>query len=144
MYLSVENAVVERLRAKLGPDVHVGTMAELERVEQYRQKAPAVWVISDGYTIGASIGNVPNVQQIDLEWFVVCVGKSARGNGGEDDARRQANEIAERCLRALLGFHVGGGKYLRLQDSPGPEYDAGYCHVPLAFSCGATFKGDSD
>jgi hypothetical protein len=35
----------------------------------------------------------------------------------------------------------GGGKYLRLSEAPGPEYDAGYCHLPLAFSNAATFKG---
>jgi hypothetical protein len=81
------------------------------------------------------------IQQITQDWYVVVATKSAKGNGNVNAARDQAGEICEQVLDALLGFHLGGGRYLRLSDAPGPEYDAGYCHVPLAFSNAATFKG---
>jgi hypothetical protein len=68
--------------------------------------------------------------------------RTGSGGAGESNvARDQAGAIAEQVLSALLGYHLGGGRYLRLADSPGPEYDAGYCHLPLAFSNAATFKG---
>ena len=140
MFADTEQKIIDRLKAKLPPEVHVAPMRELERVPEMRKKAPAVWVIHDGYTVGAVIPP-GTVQQIRQEWFVVVAAKSARGNGDTDAARDQAGEIAEQVLAALLGFHLGGGKYLQLGDAPGPEYDAGYCHVPLAFSNAATFKG---
>ena len=140
MFADVEQVIIDRLREKM-PGVTVEPLRELERVPELRQKAPAVFVIYDGYTVGANSPNVPAVQQIVQEWFVVCAAKSARGNGGSNAARDQASDLAGQVLAALLGFHLGGGRYLRLSDAPGPEYDAGYAHVPLAFSNAATFKG---
>lgn len=140
MFADTEQKIIDRLKAKLPPEVHVAPMREIERVPEMRKKAPAVWVIHDGYTVGQVIPP-GTVQQIRQEWFVVVAAKSARGNGDTDAARDQAGEIAEQVLAALLGFHLGGGKYLQLGDAPGPEYDAGYCHVPLAFTNAATFKG---
>lgn len=140
MFADIEQLIVDRLRERM-PDVTVETLRELERVPELRQKAPAVFVIYDGFSVGASPPNVPHVQQIVQEWYVVCAAKSARGNGETSAARDQASELAGRVLQALLGFHLGGGRYLRLSDAPGPEYDGGYCHVPLAFSNAATFKG---
>jgi hypothetical protein len=140
MFQAVEQIIIDRLRAKL-PDVTVEPLRELERVPELRQKAPAVFVIYDGYTVGQSLMPTGAIQQITQDWYVVVATKSAKGNGNVNAARDQAGEICEQVLDALLGFHLGGGRYLRLSDAPGPEYDAGYCHVPLAFSNAATFKG---
>lgn len=141
MFADIESKIINRLRDKLGGAVTVEPLREIERVPELRQKAPAAWVIYDGYRHGDSIPNVPAVQQIVLEWFVVVAAKSARGNGDVDGARDIAGELAAKVIDALLGFDVGAGKRLRLADAPGPEYDAGYCHLPLAFTCAATFKG---
>lgn len=140
MFAEVEQKILERLRERL-PGITVEPLRELERVPEMRQKAPAVWVIYDGFTVGNSSPNVPGVQQIVQEWYVVVAAKSARGNGDTTAASDQASELCGQVLAALLGYHLGGGRYLRLSDAPGPEYDAGYCHVPLAFSNAATFKG---
>lgn len=142
MFSDVEQIIIDRLRDRL-PGVTVEPLRELERVPELRQKAPAAFVIYDGYTVGESLAPTGGVQRINQEWFVVCAAKSARGNGDTNAARDQASEIAGKVLEALLGFHLGGGRYLRLSDAPGPEYDGGYCHVPLAFSNAATFKGQS-
>jgi hypothetical protein len=106
-----------------------------------RNQAPAVWVVYDGYAPADSNPNVRHVQQVSMDWLVVVAAKSARGAGRVDDARDQASDLCSQVLGALLGYNLAGGRYLRLQDAPGPEYDGGYCHVPLAFSCAATFKG---
>jgi len=142
MFADTEQIIIDRLRSRLPDGVTVEPVRELERVPELRQKAPAVFVIYDGYSVGQSPTPTGQIQQITQDWFVVVATKSAKGNGSGTAARDQASEIATQVLEALLGFHLGGGKYLRLSDAPGPEYDgAGYCHLPLAFSNAATFKG---
>ena len=143
MFTTHEATMVARLKAKLGDTVYVGVLDELERVPEMRQRAPAVWVVYDGYIPIARQDNVPAVVALRMSWWVVAVAKSAKGQGGVEQAKSEAGLLAEAVLRALLGFHLGGGKYLQVEEAPGPEYDAGYCHLPLAFSTAATFKGDS-
>lgn len=140
MFADTEQKILDRLRERMPEGVAVEPLRELERVPELRQKAPAVFVIYDGFTVGEAIANGA-VQKITQEWYVVVAAKSARGNGNEAAARDQAASLCQTVLGALLGYHVGGGSYLRLADAPGPEYDGGYCHVPLAFSNSATFKG---
>jgi len=139
MWATQEAQIIARLQQVLGAGVHVGAVRDLERVPQLRQRAPAAWVVYDGYTPAAVIGN-GSPQQITQDWFVVITAKSARGAGDEAAARDEAAALCEQVLGALLGFHLGGGKFLRLAPAPGPEYDGGYCHVPLAFQSSATFK----
>ncbi len=139
MFATVEQVIIDRLKAKL-PGITIEPLRELERVPELRQKAPAVFVIYDGYTVGEAIANGV-IQNITQEWYVVIATKSAKGNGNVSAARDQAAELCDQVLGSLLGFHLGGGRYLRLADAPGPEYDAGYCHVPLAFTSAASFKG---
>lgn len=140
MFADTEQKILDRLRERMPAGTKVEPLRELERVPELRQHAPAVWVIYDGYTVG---DRVPPgaVQQIRQEWFVVVAAKSARGNGDGIAARDEAAVMCEQVLAALLGFHLGGGRYLQLGDAPGPEYSPGYCHVPLSFSNAATFKG---
>lgn len=145
-FAEVEQAIVNRLIARMPAGTTVLPMRELERVPEYRQKAPAVFVIFDGYSVGEAIVPTGQIQRVTMEWYVVAVAKSAKGNGNTDAARDAASALCEQVLQALLGYDVGkdageGGKFLRLSDAPGPEYDGGYCHVPLAFTNPATFKG---
>lgn len=145
-FAEVEQAIIDRLIEKMPAGTTVLPMRELERVPENRQKAPAVFVIFDGYSVGEAIVPTGQIQRVTMEWYVVAVAKSARGNGNTDAARDAASALCEGILQALLGYDVGkpsgeGGKFLRLSDAPGPEYDGGYCHVPLAFTNPATFKG---
>lgn len=141
MFGPQEATIVARLKAKLPEGTHVDVLDDIQRVPDLRQKAPAAWVIYDGYRMGARIANAPAVVQIIQEWYVVVVAKSARGAGKLEAAKSEAGALALAALEALAGFHLGEGKYLQVEDAPGPEYDAGYCHLPLAFSNGATIKG---
>lgn len=142
MFHDIEQKIIDRLKEVLPAEVHVATEQELERVEELRQKAPAAWVIYDGFSVGPKVASGA-VQQITQEWLVVVAAKSAKGRGNSAAARDEAGEIAQQVLQALLGYHLGGGKYLHLGDAPGPTYDAGYCHLPLAFTNAATFKGQT-
>lgn len=140
MFADIEQKIIDRLRERLGPTVTVEPERELDRIPKLKQKAPAVFVMYDGYAPGATIENVPGVQQIVLEWWIVVAARSALGAGESNVARDEAGALALSVVESLLGFHVGGGKHLRLSAAPGPEYDSGYCHIPLAFTCAATFK----
>jgi len=143
MFDEQETKILARLQAKLGGAVTVDTLRELERVPENVNKAPAAWLVYNGFRPGVEIPNAsPGVQQLVHEWIVVVVARSARGNGDSNDARDMAASIALKVIQALLGFDVGGGKRLRLAETGGPEYDAGYCELPLAFSCAMTVKGD--
>lgn len=140
MFADAEQKILDRLRERLPAGTTIEPIRELERVPELRQRAPAVFVIYDGFSIGETIAN-GQIQKITQEWYVVVATRSARGNGSEAAARDQASALCSEVLGALLGYHLGGGSYLRLADAPGPEYDGGYAHVPLAFSNSATFKG---
>jgi hypothetical protein len=143
MFADIEQTILDRLRAKLPASVHIDTEAQLSKVTDLRQKAPAVWLIYDGFRLGDKIVPTGQVQQIVMEWFVVVAAKSARGGGDPTSARDEASGLCAQVLDALLGFHLGRGQYLHLADAPGPTYSGGYCHVPLAFTNSATFKGQA-
>jgi len=140
MFTSTEQKIRDRLTAGLPEGTKVLQQSEMDEINELRQKAPFVAVVYDGYTPAAFIP--PGlVQKIDQEWWVVIGTKSGRGNGKTIAARDAAGELAETVLELLLGFHLGGGSYLRLRESPGPEYEDGYCYLPIGFTSSATFKG---
>lgn len=141
MFADLEQKIVDRLKATLPAGVHVATEAEIANVEKLKQKAPAAWVIYNGFGVGPKIGN-GTVQQVTQEWLVVIATMSAKGRGDITEARDEAGVIAKATLSALLGFHLGDGKYLHLADAPGPTYDPGSCLLQLAFANAATFKGE--
>lgn len=140
MFQDVENAIIERLRARLPAGVPVNTFAELARVPEYRNRAPAVFVVYDGFGPADSPANVPSLQQIELRFTVVVTTKSAQGNGQGTAARDEGAELCTTVVESLVGLHAGGGRYLRLAAAPGAEYDAGYSYTPIGFVCLKTFK----
>jgi phage gp37-like protein len=140
MFQEVESAIIERLRATLPASTQVTTFAELSRVPEYRNKAPAVFVVYDGFAPADSPANVPTLQQIELRFTVVVTTKSAAGNGGGTAARDESGDIAKTVIEALIGLRVDGGRYLRLSTAPGAEYDAGYSYTPIGFVCLKSFK----
>lgn len=140
MFADLEQKIADRLRSVLPTEVHVATESQVANVEQLKQKAPAAWIIYNGFGVGPKVGN-GTVQQVTQEWLVVIATSSAKGRGDATVARDEAGAIAKQTLSALLGFHLGDGKFLHLADAPGPTYDAGSCLLQLAFANAATFKG---
>lgn len=142
MFEAIETAIADRLRARL-TDVTVITHDEAETVPELRQKAPFVGVIYDGFEVLEQIAN-GKIANIEHTWTVVCGAKTARARGNPIDARNLAGDIALRVVGALAGFGVGNGRTIRVEPSLGPEYDGGFCYMPLRFSVRATIKGDQD
>lgn len=144
MFHAVEQKILERLRSSFpeGGGTRVLQHAEIDEATDARQFAPFVAVVYDGYSPGQAIAPTGQVQKIDQGWYVVVGAKSARKNGKDIAARDAAGELAETVLQSLLGFHLGGGAYLRLREAPGPEYEGGYCYLPIGFTSSATFKGN--
>lgn len=140
MFEAIEQAIVSRLQSKLGQGVGVHTEHDIARVPELRQRAPAVFVIYDGYSVVEDGAN-GRVAQIEQQWLVVCAALRATGRGDPIDARNDAGAIAGDVLAALLGYHLGGGRYIHIADAPGPEYEGGFCYLPLAFTIRATFRG---
>jgi hypothetical protein len=141
MYGPIETRILERLRDTLPEGVSVQTVEALEEIPQLRQKAPTVVLVYQGYIALDKAGQGGMVQLVRQQWLAVCVTRSSMGKGAGDQARMAASDLAEDVTRSLLGYQLGGGRFLRLADAPGPEYDAGFVYLPLSFTNAATFKG---
>ena len=146
MFVAIQDAIIARLTVVLGSNpvtekTKIITAAELSRVPESRQFAPAVHVIYGGHSVGEQIAG-GRVQSVVQNWLVVCTARNAIGQGDPAPATIDAGKMGEVVLGALLGFDpLGNGAQLRLADAPGPEYDGGYCYLPLNFRLRSTFKG---
>lgn len=147
MFIAAQNAIVARLTAFLAADpltskVRIFTAAELARVPESRQFAPAVHVVYEGHSVGEQVA-LGRVQSINQNWLVVATGKNASAQGEPSPATVDAGVIAEVVLNALLGHDVlANGSQLRLAEAPAPLYEGGYCYLPLNFRLRSTFKGN--
>jgi len=143
MFSDMEAAIVARLQAKIA-DVPTYTEDDISRVPELRQKAPAIVVVYNGYEVAAEQAGNYKAAKLRQEWLIVATSKSATARGGTGEAKGAAGDLSDRIIRALLGFTPRPGAYLRLSDAPGPEYDAGYCYLPLSFFVEATVKADPE
>lgn len=141
MFSAAEQKIIERLTSGMPEGVKVLQQSDLDEMSDLRQKAPFVAVVYDGYTPGDTIAPTGHVQRISQDWWVVIGTRSAKGAGKTIKARDAAGELANTVLSLLLGYHLGSASYLRLRESPGPEYEDGYCYLPIGFTSSATFKG---
>lgn len=141
MFADIEQRIIGRLQERLGPDVFVASADTPDSAKELRQRAPAVWVVYEGHDIGADIPNVPGVQQLILIWSLVIQTRSAKGNGGALEARKQASDLIVQIIESLLGMPVGAGRVLRLEPSEGSEYSAGFSLTRMRFSAAVTFRG---
>lgn len=142
MFHAIEAKIIERLSAGVPAGTRVLQHAEVDEASDARQFAPFVAVVYDGYRPGQTIAPTGQVQQVVQDWYVVVGAKSAKRNGKDIAARDAAGELADTVLQLLLGLNLGGGAYLRLRESPGPEYEDGYCFLPIGFQSASTFKGN--
>jgi hypothetical protein len=148
MFHGTEQSIIDRLTGQLPEGTRLLRHAELDEATDARQLAPFVAIVYDGFTPGEFVP--PGyVQKINQEWYVVVGTKSAKKNGKNLAARDAAGELAETILGLLLGYAIKNasgsatGAYLRLRESPGPEYQDGYCYLPIGFTSSVTFKGNS-
>jgi hypothetical protein len=148
MFNDVEQSILDRLTTGLAaqPEVSILQQSQVKDGDELRQKAPFVAVIYDGYTLGDDIAQ-GIVQQIKLDWWVMIGTKSAQGRGKNIKASADNGILAKQVLQLLLGYRLKkpdgqpSGAYLRLRESPGPEYQDGYCYLPIGFTSAVTFTG---
>lgn len=141
MFKDIETAIVARLKDRLPAGTLVTTMSELERIPEYRNRAPAVFVVYGGFQPAETPGpTIPQVQAIELSFTVVVTTKNATGNGSSTAARDDSEALSEATITSLIGYPVGGGKHLRLSAGGAAEYDAGYSYTPIGFTCRRTYK----
>lgn len=142
MFTDHEQTIIDRLTAGLPDGVKVMQQAEYDQTEAkaLRQHAPFVAVIYDGFTPVETIAN-GKIVKIHHEWHILVGAKSAAGKGRNLGARDRVSDIVARVLELLAGFHLGGGAYLRLTETPGPVYESGYCYQPLSFASPAQIRG---
>jgi hypothetical protein len=141
MYQQIMDGMVARLQEKLPAGVTVTTHDELATVIELRQKAPAAFVIYDGYQVGGE-GHPAGPTQLQLQYTVVVATKNATDRGRTQSARREADELSLQVIAALLGQSFIGGTYVRVFAAPGPQYEGGFVYLPIGFVVAVTFRPD--
>lgn len=145
-FVAVEDAIVDRLKEKLGSLVkYVYTAAELAQVEEESQKTPAVMVAFDGYApVVPNGGSQGKIQLVEKAWLVVPHVRNARGARTQEGARDEASQIIDCVMKALIGWRppIEGEMPLALSAAPGAAFtDAGFAYYPIAFTNRRTYRG---
>lgn len=136
-FFGLEALLVDRLTSELAdltPKVKILTASDLAGVSEEQQFTPAVHLVYRGYrtTDMRSDGKVARMQQT---WLAVVATRNARQLRTGDAARADAGQIAQRVLRALMGWQPNNfSKPLMLTDGPEAGFNGGFQYLPLAFT----------
>lgn len=148
-FLTCESLIIARLQAKIDAADWTGKTkpvvlaeAEVERIEERSQVAPAVWVLLNGYQPVGDVG-VGAVTTFELNWQIVVAVRSGYGMGSSEGVRLEAAPIVDVVLDALLGWKPSKDfAHMRAEQSPGPGYsDAGFGYFPHNFTTRTTVRG---
>jgi|GEM_PF-483027 len=131
-FLSLEPALVERLKAMLPAGVHVLSAADLRGVSAGSQPTPAVHVIYQGFRVARSSDD-GIFARLTLTWYAVVALRDVRDVRSGRGAREMADPLANAVMTALMGWMPDGQNPMRLAPGPLPGYDAGHLYVPIAF-----------
>lgn len=141
-FLSLETAIVERLRDRLPDFVGVYTRAELADINEGNQPSPAVHVIYQGYSVTETRpdGRAARLRQT---WTAVVAVRNARAQVTLEAARADAGAIATAVLSALMGWAPDAQTLpAQLTNSVAPGAAAGFFYLPLAFEFEFVVHGD--
>jgi hypothetical protein len=136
-FFTLEQLLVDRLTlelADLTPKVKILTAADLAGVSEEQQITPAIHLVYRGYrpTDVRTDGKAARLQQT---WLAVVATRNARQLRSGEAARADAGQIAQRVLRALMGYQpTGSSKPLMLTDGPEAGFNGGFQYLPLAFT----------
>ena len=147
-FLTCEGLILARLQAKIDAVDWTGKTkpvvlaeAEVERIEERSQVAPAVWVLLNGYQPVQDV--TPGIATIELSWQIVVAVRSGYGMGSGDGVRIEAAPIIDVVIDALLGWRPSKDfQSMKLDQSPGPGYsDAGFGYFPHNFTTRTQVRG---
>lgn len=132
-FLSLETALVERLKATLPSGVQVLNAADLAGVAEGSQPTPAVHVVYDSGAIKQLTpdGRAAKVEQL---WYAVIAVRNVRAVRSGSAARGDASALVDQVLAALMGWQAAPIQApLMLSGLPKTQYAAGFMYLPLAF-----------
>lgn len=140
-FLSIEPAIVQRLKDRLPAGVHVLTGADLDGVSEGAQPTPAVHVVYQGYRV---VETRPDgrAARIEQDWLAVAAVRNVRDARTGAAARADAGAMAEAVISAMMGWQpTGTCSPFRLAQAPRAGYRAGHFYLPMTFTTETTIKG---
>lgn len=146
MFFDVEDAIVDRLTAKLAavtPKPRVFSSVDLEGIKDRSQHAAAVYVAYNGITNISPLQQAPQVVTVQQEFIIWTVTRSASRVASGEGIREAADPIMVAILDALCGWRPAQGlPPLELDGTTGPAYDEGFGYFPLSFKLKRQIRGN--
>ncbi len=136
-FLSLESALVDRLKATLPSDVHVLTAADLAGVAEGSQPTPAVHVVYGGYRVVEANSGFSTIEQT---WYAVVTVRNVRGVKSGAGARNEADALLDAVYAALAAYKPPNARPLAITNAPKPQTTAGFMYFPLAFNSTITMR----
>ena len=138
-FLALEDVLLAALEAEFvlpqgERQVKVLSAADLNGVSEERQYTPAVHLVYQSYRV-----NEPRYDgkatRIEQTWLAIVATTNKANLRTGKAARSDAGAIAQRVLKALMGFKPPEvTKPLRLADAPAAGFNGGFQYLPLAFT----------
>jgi len=136
-FLSLETALVERLKATLPSGVQVLNAADLAGVAEGSQPTPAVHVVYGGYRVVETNSGFSTIEQT---WYAVVTVRNVRDVKSGAGARDEAAGLLDAVYAALAAYKPPNARPLALTNAPKPQTTAGFMYFPLAFNSTITMR----
>lgn len=133
-FLSAEALLVAHIKASLGDMVRfVGTMADMQTLEEQSQRTPAVYVVFDGYTPG-QVTPENRAVQLKQRWLVIVTVRNVSSAHTGAAAREDAGEVLMHLFPALQAYKPSAQhSRFELAAPPPAVYREGFAYIPTAW-----------
>ena len=133
-FLSAEPLLIDRLTAELGTEAEtVGSITDMQEVEEQAQRTPAVYVIFDGYRPGEAIPS-GTAQKLIQQWLVVAAVRNVAAVHTGAEVREDAGALIAKIIPALQGHRLSPDhSLLRMASAPSAVHRDGFSYIPTAW-----------
>ncbi len=132
-YFAIGRSMVAHIRQSMSDLRQVRLASSLQEIADWQPASPAVWVVWDSDTVGASAQQGTR-QQIKQRWVVALIVRSAKDAASGGGVIESAGPLLDTLLKSLMGWKPGDTSTPLLRvGAPPPGYGAGYGFFPLAF-----------
>jgi hypothetical protein len=135
-FFAAQQAIVDRITARVPSFRIVSPRADLEQIEEAEQTTPAAYVVYAGYAVieATSDGSMVTIEQ---RWTVVTACRNAATQRTGQAVREEAGPFMMDVLNALSGWQITPEHTpLLLTDAPQggePGYSKVFGYYPLQF-----------